>query len=81
MSNTDLVLALIKCGKVVNSATTPDQRDMARVYKSLTSKFFHRGIRKGRKIKVGRVNRFYSYNERSLVAQEMLDKLESGEYK
>jgi len=84
MSNTDLVLALIKCGKVMKSAT-PDtmQTKYARKYKNLTSKFFYREIRKGRTISKytifadvqGRLN------ERAQLAEDLLIRLERGEYK
>ena len=82
MSNTDLVLALIKCGKVLDSAcNNEDQLRVADTYKRLASAFFTREMNANYNYKSGRICAYKEYNTRGKVAKDMLEKLRYSVYK
>ena len=81
-TNTDLIYSLIKCGRVMSSAT-PDtmQTKYARRYKVLTKEFFEREMKVNGKLVAGRITLYMKYNDRGRVAEKLLAMLERGEYK
>ncbi len=80
MSNTDLIKALIKCGKVLASANTPTQHRYAQKYRELTRKFFQREIKQGTRITYTQMGECTATTDRSKVASNMLWSMRNGKY-